>query len=119
MTSWAEDTQDELAYQDAETWVAEWLSEHYCRSLDDPGRAWCDQWTEHPEAVSRLSALWSAWERAHHDDARMVTWWLNADSLLGVLLDERGPFSACRKGHSARLGALPTRTAVPTARNAS
>lgn len=69
-------------------------------------RAWCRQWWMHPEAVSRLEALWRAWESLRTDPATgMSVWWRDhADPHMSALLDPAGPFWACsaERGHETR-----------------
>lgn len=80
------------------------LYERRVRGSED--RAWCPQWWSHPEAVSRLEALWRAWEALRTDPALgMSVWWRDhADAHMSVLLDTAGPFWACSvsSGHESR-----------------
>ena len=57
---------------------------------------WAPDWWCYPEAVSRLDALWRAWEHLRHDGALGVSlWWRDhADHHLQILLDPAGPFMA-------------------------
>jgi hypothetical protein len=63
------------------------------------GRAakWCPEWYFHPEGVSRVAALWRAWEHLRLDGATGISvWWKDhADHHMSVLLDPRGPFYKC------------------------
>jgi hypothetical protein len=62
------------------------------------GSRWCARWWAHPEAVTRLHALWQAWEyaRAHLGPAGMSTWWRDTlDFQFTTLLDPHGPFGRC------------------------
>lgn len=43
-------------------WVDDLLLPVYGREVTST-RPWCQQWTEHPEAVARLHALWLAWQQ--------------------------------------------------------
>ncbi|GAB93457.1 DUF4913 domain-containing protein [Gordonia rhizosphera] len=76
-------------------------------------RRWCPRWFEHPEAVSRLEALWRAYEALRLDPATgMSTWWRDhADYHMKMLMAPDGPFEACSadQGHSDR-----TPTELPT-----
>ena len=80
------------------------LYERRVRGSED--RAWCPQWWTHPEAVSRLEALWRAWEALRTDPALgMSMWWRDhADPHMSTLLDPAGPFWACSvvSGHESR-----------------
>lgn len=65
--------------------------------------AWCPQWWRHVEAVTRISALWHAWEKSRLEDgAAMSTWLLDhADRHMDRLLSPDGPFAYCtaKDGH--------------------
>jgi hypothetical protein len=95
-------------YGSAEAWVSDWLSVHYAHPMTN-GRVFCPDWTEHPEAVSRLEALWREWERVAADGGRgMAAFWIGLlDPMMAALTDEHGPFAHCRRGHTDRLAPLP------------
>ncbi|MUK02791.1 DUF4913 domain-containing protein [Vibrio cholerae] len=65
--------------------------------------AWCPQWWRHIEAVTRINALWHAWEKSRLEDgAAMSTWLLDhADRQMDRLLSPDGPFAYCtaKDGH--------------------
>lgn len=65
--------------------------------------AWCPQWWRHVEAVTRINALWHAWEKSRLEDgAAMSTWLLDhADRHMDRLLSPDGPFAYCtaKDGH--------------------
>lgn len=90
----------------ADEFVREWLCHMYSREVSGrgSGRVWRDEWWKVPEAVSRLDALWRAWEHLRLDGATgMSVWWRDhADHHMAVLLDPEGPFrgseTACRVG---------------------
>jgi Domain of unknown function (DUF4913) len=93
-----------LMYQTLGAWVEEYLAPMIRRKLGH-SLLWCPQWWKHPEALSRLGAMWRAWEHLRHDPALgMSTWWVHhADPHLRELMHDQGPFAACSptKGHSA------------------
>lgn len=64
---------------------------------------WCPRWHEHPEAYSRITALWRAWEHLRLDAGTgMSTWWIeHADRQMSVLFSSKGPFAKCsiENGH--------------------
>ncbi len=65
---------------------------------------WCPSWWRHPEAISRLYALWRAWEtlRVGDPDTGMSIWWRDHfDSHFAVMTGEYGPFNKCSpdRGH--------------------
>ncbi|GAA2705280.1 DUF4913 domain-containing protein [Micromonospora olivasterospora] len=63
-----------------------------------PGISWCPRWWAHPEALSRLYALWRAWEALRVNDPQtgMSIWWRDhLDPHLAVLTGDAGPFVRC------------------------
>lgn len=79
--------------------VADWLHGYLLPNYRRPllHTRWCRRWWEHAEAISRLEAIWQAWEGMRYDGATgMAAWWRDyADPHLRVLLDEAGPFFDC------------------------
>jgi hypothetical protein len=86
--------------------------EPYCSSLEDwvvsvfaptfmrrstPTFRWCAEWWRHPEAISRLEALWRSWEALRLDPLLgMGTWYRDhLDHQLPVLTAAAGPFAEC------------------------
>ncbi|EOR69980.1 hypothetical protein JCM3263A_18750 [Thermobifida fusca] len=57
-------------------------------------RRWSAEWWRSAEAVSRLDALWRAWEHLRLDGALgMSTWWRDhADYHMNILFPPDGPF---------------------------
>lgn len=79
-------------------WVEDLLLPVYGREVTSTG-PWCSQWTEHPEAVARLHALWLAWQQFTGTEAGLAgpSLW-HRDHLDPGLMQLRapdGPFSAC------------------------
>jgi hypothetical protein len=102
----------ELFYASVEEFVREQLAPMYRRVVDDGSqRTWCPEWWRHGEALSRLEALWRAWEHLRLDPATGMSVWFrdHADHHMAVLFDPEGPFKRCSvtKGHGERLEALP------------
>lgn len=67
-----------------------------------PGINWCDRWWAHPEAISRLYALWRAWESLRVNDPHtgISIWWRDhLDPHLAALTSDYGPFSRCGTRH--------------------
>lgn len=91
--------------------VTEHLANQYRRDVSGQRLIWCRRWWEHGEAVSRLEALWRAWEQLRVDGGTgMATWWKDyADPTMAVLFDPQGPFAGCSatRGHAPRLTPLP------------
>ena len=87
------------------------LADHYRRDVSGQQLVWCPQWWAHGEAVSRLEALWRAWEQLRLDGGTaMATWWKDyADPTMATLFDPQGPFAGCsaKRGHAPRLSPLP------------
>ena len=86
-----------LVYQSTEEFLHEHLLPLYNRVIDPRNGKWCKQWYLHPEAVSRVEALWRAWEHFRLDPATgMSVWWRDhADPHMAVLLSQKGPFHPC------------------------
>lgn len=81
-------------------WVERLLG--YVESPEREDSTWCRQWREHPEAVWRLSALYTAFVAALVD-ADLSSWWVNHfDRHAPMLFGRRGIFEACASnGHDA------------------
>lgn len=82
-----------------------------------PGVAWCPEWWRHPEAISRLYALWRGWEtlRVADPGTGMSLWWRDHfDPHFAVLTSDHGPLGKCSpdRGHVAT-AALPVVPAPP------
>lgn len=58
---------------------------------------WCGYWWRHAEAVSRLEALWEAWEVMRREPApSLSTWWRDhLDPHMRALTDAEGTFCRC------------------------
>ena len=91
-------------YSGVQEFVESWLLAIYRRSVRGHARTWCPCWWEHGEAVSRLDALWRAWEVLRLDAGTgLSVWWRDhADHHLTILLDADGPFKGCEDGHCDR-----------------
>jgi hypothetical protein len=79
------------------------------------GIYWCPQWWAHPEALSRVYALWRAWEtlRVSDPNTGMSIWWRDhLDPHLGALAADHGPFTRCSPDRHYDPTPLPT-TPVP------
>jgi uncharacterized protein DUF4913 len=95
-------------FVDVEDFVAHYLSPTIQRKMGG-GVVWCRRWWAHPEAANRLWALWRGYESARlQEGGSLSRWWVNqVDPHLEVLLDDRGPFSECRKGKHRVSPGLP------------
>ncbi|MFC3688915.1 DUF4913 domain-containing protein [Aquipuribacter hungaricus] len=100
-----------LYFPNVEVFVRELLAPTYRRSIDGRHRTWCPQWWRHAEGITRLEALWRAWEHLRLDPALGISIWLrdHADPHMAALLNPDGPFKGCSpdRGHGARLDPLP------------
>ena len=58
---------------------------------------WCAEWWRHAEAITRLTALWHAWEALRLQPGTGMATWLrdHLDHQLPVLLGRTGPFAMC------------------------
>lgn len=80
--------------------VEEWMAGYFLLVFQRPVGGeyrWCPRWHLHPEAVTRLTAMWRSWEALRLDPATGISDWLrdHLDYHLSVLLDRRGPFYQC------------------------
>ena len=104
-------------YGSLDAWVEEYFCVVFARPIGGEIR-WCPQWRDHPEAVTRLEALWRSWEALRLDPNLGIATWLTnfLDPQLGQLLSRSGTFGQCSDArHSQatplsrpRLGREPT-----------
>lgn len=107
-----------LIYRNLEQFVTQHIAHLYRRDvparMGDRTPRWCPCWWDHGEALSRLGALWRAFEHLRHGESvEMNVWWQYVDQQMERLMDPEGPFKYCSvaEGHSAKLTKLPTVTA--------
>ncbi len=100
-------------YPSVEDWVVAYFVPMFRRTLGGEYR-WCGEWWRHAEAISRLSALWHAWEVHRLDPGTGISAWYrdHLDHHLPILLGARGPFYQCseeahREPHLAAVVAAP------------
>ena len=81
----------QLVFQNVNEWVHGFLLPHYKRS---PKMRWDPRWFEYTEVVSRLTALWRAWEAMRLEGMTgMATYWLNFfDPMMAEITAPDGPF---------------------------
>jgi hypothetical protein len=67
------------------------------RRMEGDEIRWCHMWWAHAEAVSRLQALWHAWEVMRWEPGTGMGNWHrdHLDPQLKALLSPDGPFHAC------------------------
>lgn len=92
----AADDVPEPIYSSVTAWVDGYFRVVFSRNVGGEIR-WCDQWQDHPEAVTRLEALWRSWEALRLDSALGIATWLTSylDPQLAALLARSGTFSQC------------------------
>jgi hypothetical protein len=89
--------EDRAAYfANAREWVEQHFAVTFVRPLGGEWR-WCARWDQHPEACSRLEALWRTWEHHRTDPVTGIATWYreHLDHHLPILLGNRGPFASC------------------------
>lgn len=93
-----------LYYASLPEFVAELLIPMYRRSLNSQDVTWCAQWWRHAEAITRLDALWRAWEHLRLDPATGISVWLrdHLDHHMAILLSVDGPFKGCTPDQHAK-----------------
>jgi hypothetical protein len=90
------DDAPEPVYTAVEDWVTDHFLPMFRRTLGGEYR-WCGHWWRHGEAVSRLTALWHAWEVLRLQPGTGIATWYrdHLDHQLPVLMGARGPFFQC------------------------
>jgi hypothetical protein len=103
----------EPAYLAVEDWVIDYFLPMFRRTLGGEYR-WCAQWWRHGEAISRLTALWHAWEVLRLQPGTGIATWYrdHLDHQLPILKGARGPFYQCtedahREPHEAAARPAP------------
>lgn len=106
-------------YRNVEAFVGGYLAdvvERRIASGPDSGLNWCPRWWAHPEGISRLYALWRAWETLRVSDPQtgMSIWWRDhLDPHLTALTAEYGPFAKCGPAKHTEPRPLPVEPAPP------
>ncbi len=83
-------------YQTVDEWVHEYFCPMFARPIGGEIR-WCERWTDHAEAVSRLEALWRSWEVLRRDPGTGMATWFSSflDAQLPILVGRAGTFAQC------------------------
>ncbi|RAX47794.1 DUF4913 domain-containing protein [Arthrobacter sp. AQ5-05] len=104
-----------LVYATSEDFLVDQLLPMYIRIIDSRNGTWCRKWYLHAEALSRVDALWRAWEHFRLDGKTgMSVWWRDhADPHMAVLLNQKGPFHQCDLETHKDPEPLPCDTAPP------
>ena len=90
------DDEPENIYPDVVAFVVDYFGPLYARQWEAAREPrWCARWWEHPEAVTRLSALWTAWEAARLEPGGLLAWLRDADANLDRLGSAGGTFGQC------------------------
>ncbi|MBD8537120.1 DUF4913 domain-containing protein [Plantibacter sp. CFBP 13570] len=89
----ADEPPKETLYASVDEFVRKSLNDLYRRPVGS-AQLWAPNWWAYPEALSRLEALWRAWEHLRLDGATgMSVWWKDhADHHMSVLMSPSGPF---------------------------
>lgn len=105
--------QTPLVHETAEEFLHEFLLPLYNRIIDARNGKWCSEWFLHAEAVSRVEAMWRAWEHLRLDTTTgMSVWWKDhADVHMAVLLSQKGPFHRCEPDRHRAPEPLPCKKA--------
>ena len=87
-----------LYYGSVDEFVREFVCPIFRRNVGEEGRAdyrWSARWWESAEAITRLEAMWRAWEHLRMDASTGTSVWLrdHADHHLGVLMSPTGPWA--------------------------
>lgn len=87
-----------LYYGSVDEFVREFVCLVFRRNVGEEGRAdyrWSARWWESAEAITRLEAMWRAWEHLRMDASTGMSVWLrdHADHHLGVLMSSTGPWA--------------------------
>jgi hypothetical protein len=105
-----DDFKSKMRYKNLVDWLEDYFFEMVRRRLGGQ-MTWCAKWWLHPEAISRLDALWLSWEFLKDDGALgMSNWWLShVDPHMSVLMSrDNGPFASCKPElHRDDLKSLP------------
>jgi hypothetical protein len=100
-----------LEFATLDDFVNNWLTAAYARQVTDAHHTvWCPEWRKHPEAVSRLTALWHSFGYQREKVWGLSDWWVrHADPQMARLFDPQGTFRYCsiRNGHRDMLPPLP------------
>lgn len=92
----AEVRAEEPVFTAAVDWAHGFLLPTFIRPVGGQIR-WCDQWSEHPEAVLRVEAMWRAWEAMRLETGTGMSVYLlhHLDPGLAALTAPTGPFARC------------------------
>ena len=88
-----------LFFGSVDEFVRERLRFTYSRRVGPQGpNRWGAEWWRYPEAISRLDALWRAWEALRLEPTfGMSVWWRDhADHHMRMLMSPEGPFADSR-----------------------
>lgn len=87
-----------LYFGSVDEFVREFVCPLFRRNVGEEGRAdcrWSARWWESAEAITRLEALWRAWEHLRMDASTGISVWLrdHPDHHQGVLMSATGPWA--------------------------
>lgn len=86
-----------LEFPSLPAWVREWLMPNWRHRLRINETHWCALWWDHPEAITRLEAVWEAYEVMRLFDAPSLSVWIkdHLDAHMTALTAPTGPFIRC------------------------
>ena len=84
------------AFTTLDDWVSGYFKAVFTRSVGGDIR-WCNNWQDHPEAWTRLEALWRSWETLRLDPNLGIAIWLTnyLDPQMAALMGRSGTFASC------------------------
>ena len=90
-------------YTAVEDWVTDYFLPMFRRTLGGEYR-WCAQWWQHGEAISRLTALWHAWEVLRlQPGTGIATWYRDyLDQQLPILMGAARAFLPVQRDRAPR-----------------
>ena len=100
----------QLFFGSVDEFVREKLRYTYTRRVGPQGSyRWAGDWWRYPEAISRLDALWRAWEALRLEPTfGMSTWWRDhADHHMRMLMAPDGPYTPPPAGMFVDVRDLP------------
>lgn len=108
-TELGEDETPSTLFPNVYVFVRDHLADVIERDVGSHSNAWCARWFEHPEAVSRLEALWKAFEALRQDPGTGASsWWRDhADPTMAALFAGQGVFRRCVNGKHSLGERLP------------
>ena len=98
--------------------LAQWVDDEFAHLVEirtGAATRWCLRWSEHPEAVLRLTAIREDYDNCLGNPQLGISGWLrtSVDHHLPRLTDGQGPFSGCTTTDHEPPPVLPASTPPP------